>query len=69
MDNIKILRKLIDEDAITFTKENEKDYDVQFNSFVEMNNVVNINGKEYVCGLDLAEGKDMTVYSPPIGKQ
>lgn len=65
MDNIETLRKLIDEDAITFMKENEKDYDIQFDSFVEMNNIVNINGKEYVGGIDLAKGKDVTVYSPP----
>ena len=65
MDNIKTLRKLIDEGAITFLKDNKKDYDAQFNYFVEMNNLVNINGKEYVCGIDLAEGKDMTGYSPP----
>lgn len=64
MNNIRTLRKLIDEDAITFIKKNEKDYDAQFNSFVEMNNIVNINGKEYVCGIDLAKGKDMTVYTP-----
>jgi hypothetical protein len=65
MDNIKTLRKLIDEDAITFMKANEKNYDIQLKSFVDMNNTVNINGQEYVCGIDLAECKDMTVYSPP----
>jgi phage terminase large subunit-like protein len=64
MDNIKVLRKLIGEEAITFMKANEKNYDTQFNSFVNMNNKININGQEYVFGIDLSEDKDMTAYAP-----
>lgn len=58
MDNIKLLRKLIDEDAITFLKSNEKNYDNQFNSFI------NMNRQEHVYGVDLSEGEDMTAYTP-----
>ena len=45
-------------------KANEKNYDTQFNSFVNMNNKININGQEYVFGIDLSEDKDMTAYAP-----
>lgn len=61
MDNIELLRKLVDEDAITFIKANKKNYDAQLNSFESMNR---INGQGYLVGIDLAEIKDMTAYSP-----
>lgn len=61
MGNIETLRKLIDEDAITFIKANKENYDIQFNSFVNMNNITNINGREYMFGVDLAYGKDMSI--------
>lgn len=56
MDNIEILRKLIDEDAITFMKANEESIDLQLNNFLETNG--------FVGGIDLAEGKDWTAYTP-----
>jgi hypothetical protein len=42
MDEIEFLRKLIDEDAITFLKDNEKEIDAQFKCFLEINNLENV---------------------------
>ncbi|WP_313232459.1 hypothetical protein [Tissierella praeacuta] len=56
MDNIEMLRKLIDEDAITFMKANEENIDLQWNSFLETNG--------FICGIDLSEGKDWTPIPP-----
>lgn len=56
MDNIETLRKLIDEDAITFMKANKENIDLQLDTFLETN--------RFICGIDLAEGKDWTTYTP-----
>lgn len=66
MSDVEILSKLIDKKAIEFINENKKDYDKQYSTFINMNmgNTLNINGQEYILGLDLSEDKDMTVYTP-----
>lgn len=66
MSDIEILSKLIDKKAIEFINKNKKGYDKEYNTFINMNNTLSINGQEYVLGIDLAEGKDMTGYYTPL---
>ena len=58
LDNIEVLRKLIDEDGIDFIEANKENIDLQLNSFLSMNR------QGYVGGIDLAEGEDMTDHTP-----
>lgn len=55
MNNIEILKKLIDDDAISFIRANEKEYEAQYHMFVKFNT-------PYVIGIDLSNGKDKTGY-------
>ena len=64
MSNIEILSKLIDKKAIEFINKNKKGYDKEYNTFINMNNTLSINGQEYVLGIDLSEGKDWTSIPP-----
>lgn len=69
MDNAEILKELIDEEAIAYVKEHEKEYDKLFDSYITMQRqTINIGGKEFVFGVDLSNSKDMNTYSPPITK-
>ncbi len=60
---IEILKKLVDDNAISFINANEKEYNKLYNEFIRM------NGKPYIIGIDLASGPDRTVHSPHSKQQ
>ena len=56
MDKREILKKLVvDDNAISFIRANEKEYEAQYNMFVKLNT-------PYVIGIDLSNSKDSTGY-------
>lgn len=64
MDNIDELKKLlgIDEKANDYMISNKRNDEEQYNSFIDHNSAIMVNGTEYVFGVDLAKGKDKTIY-------
>lgn len=60
IEKIKVLNQLLDKRAIDFFNANEKEYENQLDEFIE------VNGKPYIIGIDLANGSDKTAYAPPI---
>lgn len=53
MDNIQTLRKLVNQEAINFIIENEKEFEAQYDSFINSNKEI---------GIDLGSGEDKTGY-------
>jgi len=58
IEKIKVLNQLLDKRAIVFFNANEKEYENQLDEFIE------VNGKPYIIGIDLANGSDKTAYAP-----
>lgn len=54
LDKIQTLRKLVDENAINFIVKNEKEFEEQYDLF--------INWNKAIIGIDFGSGRDITVY-------
>jgi transcription initiation factor IIE alpha subunit len=67
MNNIKTLKKLVDDNAISFMRANDKEYEAQYNMFIKFNSTdikVLVDKQKYLFGIDLSNSKDKTGYSP-----
>lgn len=66
LNSIEVLHKLVYERAISFIKANEQTYEEQYGAYVNTFNGASImlDGQPYIIGIDLANGEDITAYSP-----